>query len=140
MAEHPAVAAPHLTTSEDRLLIRGLRAYGHTGFFAEEQQLGQWFEVDLCLWLPLAAAGRSDALQDTLDYGAVAQAVQELVEQARHRTIERLAAAICERVLAWEPVRQVEITLTKLHPPIPNFSGQVAVTLRRGQPGATPTA
>ncbi|MFN9989864.1 MAG: dihydroneopterin aldolase [Cyanobacteriota bacterium] len=123
----------------DRLTIRGLRAYGHTGFFAEEQQLGQWFEVDLCLWLPLAAAGRSDALEDSLDYGSVARAVQELVEQARFRTIERLAAAISERVLAWPEVRQVETTLTKLHPPIPGFSGQGAVTLRRGRGSDAPT-
>ena len=119
------------TGEDDRLTIRGLRAYGHTGFFAEEQRLGQWFAVDLCLWLNLAATGQSDDLQQGLDYAAVVAAVQELVEQARFRTIERLATAISERVLAWEQVNLVETTLTKLHPPIPGFSGQVAVTLRR---------
>jgi FolB domain-containing protein len=85
----------------------------------------------------ISASG--DALEDSLDYGSVARAVQELVEQARFRTIERLAAAISERVLAWPEVRQVETTLTKLHPPIPGFSGQVAVTLRRGRGSDAPT-
>ena len=115
----------------DCLRIRGLRAYGYSGFFAAEQELGQWFEVELCLWLDLAAAGRDDDFQRSLDYGAVVREVQELVERARFRTIERLATAISERVLALEGVRDVETTLTKLHPPIPGFSGQVAVTLRR---------
>lgn len=133
----PSATGAAASGDNDRLTIRGLRAYGHTGFFDEEQQLGQWFEVDLSLWLPLAAAGGSDALSDSLDYGAVALAVKELVEQARFRTIERLATAICERVLTWPQVRQVETTLTKLHPPIPGFSGQVAVTLRRGRAKTT---
>jgi dihydroneopterin aldolase len=121
------------TRGDDRLTIRGLRAYGHTGFFAEEQQLGQWFEVDLRLQLDLTAVSHSDDLGHSLDYGAVVVAVQELVEQAKFRTVERLAAAISERVLAWPQVGEVETTLTKLHPPIPGFSGQVAVTLRRSR-------
>jgi dihydroneopterin aldolase len=125
------------TGGGDRLTIRELRAYGHTGFFAEEQRLGQWFAVDLCLWLDLTAVSQSDDLSHSLDYGAVVVAVQELVEQAQFRTIERLAAAISERVLAWPQVGEVETTLTKLHPPIPGFSGQVAVTLRRSRPAAT---
>ncbi len=115
----------------DCLRIRGLRAYGHTGFFEAEQELGQWFEVELCLWLDLAGAGRDDDLQQSLDYGAVALQVRELVERARFRTIEALATAISDGVLAHGEVREVETTLTKLHPPIPGFSGQVAVTLRR---------
>lgn len=122
----------------DQLRIQGLRAYGHTGFFEEEQRLGQWFEVDLRLWLDLSAAGRDDDLERSLDYGAVAQAVQALVEGARHRTLERLATAISERVLGWSQVEEVETTLTKLHPPIPGFSGQVAITLRRRRPSGAP--
>lgn len=118
-------------SGDDCLHIRGLRAYGHTGFFAAEQELGQWFEVELRLWLDLAGAARDDDLQQSLDYGAVALEVRELVEGARFRTIEALAAAISDRVLAHGEVGEVETTLTKLHPPIPGFSGQVAVTLRR---------
>ncbi|MEB3242328.1 MAG: dihydroneopterin aldolase [Cyanobacteriota bacterium] len=136
MADAPAAAAPG--GASDCLRIRGLRAYGYTGFFDEEQRLGQWFEVELALWLDLAAAARDDDLAGGLDYAAVATAVQELVEGARFRTIERLTSAICERVLAWGAVEAVEATLTKLHPPIPGFSGQVAITLRRRRADAPP--
>ncbi len=38
----------------DALHLRGLRAYGYTGLLPEEQRLGQWFEVELTLWLDLA--------------------------------------------------------------------------------------
>jgi dihydroneopterin aldolase len=34
----------------------------------QENVLGQKFVVDATLWADLAAAGRSDSLQDTIDY------------------------------------------------------------------------
>jgi hypothetical protein len=37
----------------DLIRISGIRHYGYTGFFAEEQVLGQWFEVNQ----PLAGSG-----------------------------------------------------------------------------------
>ncbi len=36
--------------------------------FPQENVLGQKFVVDATLWADLAAAGRSDNLQDTIDY------------------------------------------------------------------------
>ncbi len=35
----------------DCIHVTGIRAYGYTGYLPEEQSLGQWFEVDLKLWL-----------------------------------------------------------------------------------------
>jgi dihydroneopterin aldolase len=52
----------------DCIQLTGIRAYGYTGFLPEEQVLGQWFEVDLTLWLDLAKSGASDRIEDTLDY------------------------------------------------------------------------
>ncbi len=52
----------------DSIQIRGIRAYGYTGYLPEENVLGQWFEVDLTLWTPLEKAGISDDIADTVDY------------------------------------------------------------------------
>ena len=125
---------PHRSPADDALHIRGIRAYGHTGFFPEEQVLGQWFEVDLSIWLDLSVAGDDDALAHTLDYAEVVDRVRTLLESSRFRTIERLCTVIGAAVLAFPPVRQVRTRLTKLAAPIPGFSGRVAVemTRRRG--------
>ena len=65
--------------SEDRILLRGLRVRGHHGVLPHEAQLGQLFEVDLELALDLAAAGRADDLDLTVDYGSLAGRVAEVV-------------------------------------------------------------
>jgi len=115
----------------DRLTIHGIRGYGYTGVFPEEQSLGQWFAVDLCLWLDLRPAAAADDLSDGLDYAAVVQQVQALLKNSRCRTLERLNSQICDTLLVWPAVQRVESTLTKVAAPIPGFDGRVAVTMDR---------
>jgi len=45
--------------------------------------LGQWFEVDVTLWLDLSVAGKSDAIEDTLDYRNIISTVQQLVKTSK---------------------------------------------------------
>ncbi|NEQ10994.1 MAG: dihydroneopterin aldolase, partial [Moorea sp. SIO4E2] len=52
----------------DCIKLSNIRCYGYTGYLPEEQTLGQWFEVDLTMWLDLSPAGESDDLSDTMDY------------------------------------------------------------------------
>ncbi|GAB4318504.1 MAG: dihydroneopterin aldolase [Leptolyngbyaceae cyanobacterium] len=120
----------------DQIRITGIRAYGYIGALPEEQVLGQWFEVNLILWLDLSAAGTSDRLSDTVDYGAVTLQVQDLIKTARFALLERLAAAIADLLLTplpphSPPIHQVQVAVTKLTPPIPNFTGQVTVEILR---------
>ncbi len=115
----------------DRIQVRGIRAYGYTGFFDAEQQLGQWFEVDLSFAVDLSPCGDSDELTDTLDYSQAVQVVQQTIRDEHPRTIERLAQLCCDRLLALPACTQVDLTLRKLHPPIPDFSGDVAVVMSR---------
>jgi dihydroneopterin aldolase len=115
----------------DCIHLSGIRAYGHTGFLPEEQTLGQWYEVDLTLWLDLSRSGASDRLEDTYDYSADIKAVQELIKTARFQLIEKLAATIADIFLQSTQIEQVRVRLTKRHPPIPDFSGQVAIEITR---------
>ncbi len=115
----------------DCIHLRGIRGYGYTGALPEEKVLGQWFEVELKLWLDLSQPGQSDRLVDTLDYRTVISSVQHLLKTARFELLERLATAIADAALAANSVQQVEVHLTKLAPPIPDFSGQITIILQR---------
>lgn len=122
----------------DQIRITGIRGYGYIGAFPEEQVLGQWFEVNLTLWLDLSTAGSSDRLSDTVDYGAITLQVQNLIKTARFALLERLATAIAELLLSSptpnpQPplIQQVQVAVTKLTAPIPDFSGQVTVEITR---------
>lgn len=115
----------------DVVELRGLRAVGTHGVLPEERARAQPFEVDLDVVTDLAAAARSDALADTVDYGALAVAVAALVADERHDLVERLAGRIAEHVLADERVRAVTVTVRKLRPPVPVDLASAAVRLTR---------
>ncbi|MFN7899429.1 MAG: dihydroneopterin aldolase [Synechococcaceae cyanobacterium] len=127
---------PSPTSADDALHISGIRAYGYTGYFPEEQTLGQWFEVDLTIQLNLSAAGDDDELIHTLNYAEVVERVKGLVETSRYRTIERLCAVVIDAVLAFAAARQVRARLTKVAAPIPGFDGRVAVEMVRSRRGS----
>jgi dihydroneopterin aldolase len=118
----------------DAIEISGIRGYGHTGWFAEEQTLGQWFEVDLRLWLDLSPTGASDDLAQGLNYAEVVERVTQLLEGSRCRTIERLNTLILEALLTFPQVRRVHSRLVKVAAPIPGFDGRIAVAMTRAKP------
>jgi dihydroneopterin aldolase len=115
----------------DRISLRGIRVFGHHGVLAHEHALGQVFLVDAVLDLDLTAAGVSDDLTDTVDYGTLAGALADVVRDERYDLIERLAARLAEVCLADRRVAAVEITVHKPHAPVPVPLDDVAVTLRR---------
>ena len=116
----------------DAIHITDIRGYGYTGALPEENVLGQWFRVDLVLSLDLSMAGRSDQLEDTHNYAIATLAIQDLIRTTPFRLIETLASEIAKTVLQTDDrLSQVRVKLTKLTPPIPDFTGQVAVDISR---------
>ncbi|MEO1210443.1 MAG: dihydroneopterin aldolase [Cyanobacteria bacterium J06638_20] len=115
----------------DSLHITGIRAYGYTGLLPEEQVLGQWYTVDLRVWLDISAAAANDDIAQTYDYRAATKDIQSIIQTQRFKLIERLTEAIAQRVLESEIVEQVQVQLTKVSPPIPDFTGSVTVDITR---------
>ncbi|MDJ0702585.1 MAG: dihydroneopterin aldolase [Leptolyngbyaceae cyanobacterium MO_188.B28] len=118
----------------DTIQLKGIRAYGYTGALPEEQVLGQWFEVDLILWLDLAKAGESDRLADTCDYRNIIRITQQIIKTEKFALIEKLASAIAQACLHTDPrLSQIQVTLSKLAAPIPDFGGEISVQITRSQ-------
>ncbi len=115
----------------DCIQITGIRCYGYTGYLSEEQVLGQWFEVDLTLWLDLAPAGESDDIADTLDYRHAIETVKQLVKTSKFALVEKLASTIADAVLKLDRVEQVQVHLSKPAAPIPDFGGKITIDITR---------
>ncbi len=108
------------TTDDDRIELRGLRLVGRVGVLDLERAQDQPLEVDLDLIVDLAAAGASDDLADTVDYGAVCATVAGAVAAGHVALLERLAARVADAVLALDPrIDTVDLTIRKLRPPVP---------------------
>ena len=121
----------------DLIELRGLRALGRCGVLPEEVERAQPLEVDLDLAVDLAAAGTSDDLADTVDYGAVCAAVERTVATGHVALLERLAAALAEAVLGVDRrIEAVEVAVRKLRPPVPQHLATCGVRVRRRRPPA----
>lgn len=127
--------APHHDMAPtDRIELRGLVASGICGALPEEQQRRQPLEVDLDVVADLAAAGASDELADTLDYGALADAVERVVTTERFVLLERLAQRLADVVLDDPRARSVTVTVRKLRPPVPQVMATSGVRITRDRP------
>ncbi len=118
----------------DRIELRGLVLSGICGALPEERERAQPLEIDLDVVADLAPAGASDDLDDTLDYGAIAAVVEEVVAHLRPVLLEHLAQALADAVLSEPRARAVTVSVRKLRPPVPQVmaTSGVRITRERG--------
>ncbi|BAY85009.1 dihydroneopterin aldolase [Calothrix parasitica NIES-267] len=118
----------------DCIYLTGIRAYGYTGYLKEEQVLGQWFEVDVKLWLDLSISAQTDAIEDTIDYRSIISLVQDSIKTSKFALVERLAGSIADYILgSSDRIQQVQVILSKPAAPIPDFGGKITIDLIRSK-------
>ena len=115
----------------DQIAIRGIRGFGRHGVFDHERTNGQEFVVDVVLDVSTRAAGTSDELSDTVDYGQVASTVHALIVGEPVDLVETLAELIAEACLAFDGVNRVSVTVHKPNAPIEVPFDDVEVRIRR---------
>jgi dihydroneopterin aldolase len=118
----------------DRIELRGLVVSGICGALPEERERAQPLEVDLDVVADLSAAGSSDDLGDTLDYGAIAEEVERVVANGTPMLLERLAQTLADAVLADERALSVTVAVRKLRPPVPQVMATSGVRITRDRP------
>ena len=135
MAAHAVVDAGHrpIQGAGDRINLTGVTAFGHHGVFDFERRQGQKFVVDVSCIIDLSSAASHDDLAETIDYGALAQAIAADVGRDPLNLIEALADRSALTCLRHDAVQCVEVTVHKPQAPMPVDVADVAVTLTRSR-------
>jgi dihydroneopterin aldolase len=116
----------------DQIELRGLRVTTIVGVNPEERDRAQPLELDLDVMTDLRAAGLSDRLEDTIDYGALTLRAVTAADGPGPLLLEHMAQAVATAVLQFdERITGVRVTLRKLRPPIPVDVATAAVTIMR---------
>lgn len=115
----------------DQITITGLRAMAVVGALPHEREAAQPLRIDLALDVDVHDAGRSDELGETVHYGLVAERVTAVITESKDILLERLATRIADEVLTFARVDAVDVTVTKLRPPIPVDAELTAVRIHR---------
>ena len=113
----------------DKILIRDLKALAIIGTLPHERIQRQGLILNLELRCELSKAGRSDALEDTIDYSAVRDAVVAFIEASSFKLLEALADGVASTCLSFAGVQGVKVCVDK--PGALRAARSVAVEIER---------
>lgn len=117
----------------DQIIIRDLQVYAHHGVYQQETEKGQNFLVSAMLETDTRAAGMTDDLGLSTNYGVVCRFLNAYFTEHTFKLIETAAERTAEALLLQFPrVRAVVMEVKKPEAPIPLPFGMVSVKIRRG--------
>lgn len=118
----------------DIVFIRRLEADAVIGVNDWERQVRQRLRLDLELGADTRRAAASDAIDDAVDYNAVAERVKTLVGESSFQLVESVAEHVAERLQAEFGIPWLRVTLHK--PGAVPGAESVGVVIERGsRPG-----
>ncbi|MGN0352671.1 MAG: 2-amino-4-hydroxy-6-hydroxymethyldihydropteridine diphosphokinase [Roseburia sp.] len=117
----------------DCIKITNLKIFAHHGVFPEETRNGQYFYVNAKLYLDCKKAGKTDCLEDSLNYGEVSHFITDFLTSHTYKLLEAAAEHLVEEMLlSMHGLRKVELELCKPQAPIGLPFENVSVTIERG--------
>jgi len=111
--------------------VSGLSLYTRHGVTEAEREVGQRLVVDVTLELADCDAIVTDRLEDTVDYAEVCEQVALAAQERSFRTLERLCAAIAERLTDRYATESVRVKAAKPEPPMALPVEEVSVEVWR---------
>ena len=97
----------------DTIFINELKVKTKLGVPAWERMLAQTIILDIEIGYDLSKAGKSDAIADTIDYGAVVSRIRETLTENNFQLVEALAEHICQLILKEFGALSVKVKVAK---------------------------
>src|SRR4051794_7621113 len=111
--------------------ITVLQLFARHGVTEAEREVGQRLVVDLRFDVGESDATVTDLVEDTVDYAEVCNLVALIAQQRSYRTLERLCAAIAERLISDFDIEYVWVKAAKPEPPIALPVEEISVEISR---------
>jgi D-erythro-7,8-dihydroneopterin triphosphate epimerase len=118
----------------DQIQIKDLLLRAIIGVNEDERRSRQDVLINITLDVDTRAAGRSDDLNQTVNYRSLTKQVIQLVENSQFYLVEKLVAEIMTLCLADEHVASARVTVEK--PTAVRFARSVGVTIERARSDA----
>ena len=115
----------------DQVFITDLMARGIIGINGWEREQPQEILINIVLLADLHRVGKSDNIQDSVNYRTVAKKVLAHAETIQRQTVEALAADIARLCLEEPSVQKVRVRVEK--PGAVRFSSSIGVEIERAK-------
>ena len=115
----------------ETLTLKSLSFKGYHGYYEEEREQGNDFEVDIIFSADLRNAGETDQLEDTIDYQEVLTIIKKVMDGPSLKLIETLAKRIGDQLFDTFPnVASLEVSVRKLAPPLDVETAYSEITMQ----------
>ena len=118
----------------DQVFIKDLLIQGIIGVGEQERSKPQDILINITLFTEILKGGKTDKIEDCVNYRTVAKKIIAHVTSSQCYTVEALSTDLAELCLKDKVVQKVRVRVEK--PGAVRFSGSVGVEIERSQPTA----
>jgi len=112
-----------------KIILEKMQFLAYHGHYPEEKVVGNKFEVDLKIEAPLTSAGKSDDLNDTLNYQLAYAIVKKVMDQ-KYNLLEKIGYEILNEIQsAFSEIGDATVYIRKINPPMGGQMDNVAVEM-----------
>ncbi len=97
----------------DKIFISELKVQTKLGVPEWERMVPQTVVLDIEIGHDLSKASKSDAIADTIDYGAIITRIRETLAEHSFQLVEALAEHVCELIFKEFGVKEITIKVSK---------------------------
>ncbi|MEA5458624.1 dihydroneopterin aldolase [Arcicella sp. LKC2W] len=111
------------------IALEGLEFFAYHGVYAEEQKIGNRYQIDIQITTDFSEAADTDNLKDTVNYGDLYEIIAGVMK-IKAKLLEHIAQLIISSVRKRYPnIDKVEVAVSKFNPPIGGVCTRAKVTL-----------
>ncbi|MEA5138058.1 dihydroneopterin aldolase [Arcicella rigui] len=112
------------------IALEGIEFFAYHGVYAEEQRIGNRYQIDISVTTDFSDAAENDKLSDTVNYGDLYEIIAGVMK-IKAKLLEHIAQLIISSVRQRYPnVEAVEVSVSKFNPPIGGVCTRAKVTLK----------
>ena len=97
----------------DKVFIENLEIETIIGIFGWEREVKQIVRISLEMSFDISKAGKSDKIDDALDYKKIGKSIVNLVENSSFFLVEKMAEEIASLVLQNEQIEEIKLRVEK---------------------------
>lgn len=116
--------------NKDIVSLEGMEFYAFHGFYEEEREKGNEFIVDVHVTTDFSIASEHDDLEGTVNYETIYAITKEEMAIPT-KLLERVAQRVLDRLLVFNEVSCIEISVAKKNPPVGGQVKQSKITMIR---------
>lgn len=115
----------------DQITLKSLKIHGKHGYYPEERENGNHFEVDITATGHFRSSIKKDNLEETFDYQVAEKIVADIVNGPSEKLIETLCAKIGDQLFQnFSSIESLTVSLRKMDPPIKTPADYAEITMQ----------